>query len=75
MAPKIKTVYVCAECGAESPKWAGKCPACGCWNSLNEEVVRKETAAISAVSSKGMATAHRLHEITAESEHRYNTGI
>ena len=75
MAPKIKTVYVCAECGAESPKWAGKCPACGCWNSLNEEVVRKETAAVSAVSSKGMATAHRLHEITAESEHRYNTGI
>lgn len=75
MAPKIKIVYVCAECGAESPKWAGKCPACGCWNSLNEEVVRKETAAVSAVSSKGMATAHRLHEITAESEHRYNTGI
>lgn len=39
---KEKTVYVCSNCGQESPKWVGKCPACGAWNSYVEEVVRKE---------------------------------
>ena len=42
MATKEKTVYVCTNCGHESPKWAGKCPACGQWNTFVEEVVRKE---------------------------------
>ncbi len=32
-----KSIFVCAECGAQSPKWLGKCPACGAWNSLAEE--------------------------------------
>jgi len=75
MPPKVKTVYICSECGAESPKWVGKCPGCGSWNTLNEEVIRKETASVAAVVSRGAAKAHRLEEITAESEHRYNTGI
>ncbi len=35
---KEKTVYVCSNCGQESPKWVGKCPACGAWNSYVEEV-------------------------------------
>ena len=39
---KEKTVYVCTNCGQESPKWAGKCPSCGQWNTFVEEVVRKE---------------------------------
>ena len=36
MANKKKTVYVCAECGYESANWAGKCPACGMWNTFRE---------------------------------------
>ncbi len=40
---KEKTVYVCTNCGQDSPKWIGKCPSCGAWNSYVEEVVRKET--------------------------------
>ncbi|MGL5272129.1 MAG: DNA repair protein RadA [Phocaeicola sp.] len=39
---KEKTVYVCTHCGQDSPKWVGKCPMCGEWNSYVEEVVRKE---------------------------------
>mgnify|MGYP002111862446 CR=1 FL=1 len=35
---KIKTSYICSECGFESPKWYGKCPSCGEWNTLNEEL-------------------------------------
>ena len=46
-APRLH--YVCAECGAEAPKWQGRCPACAAWNSLSENVVRltvrKPTAA------------------------------
>ena len=41
---KEKTIYVCSHCGQESPKWVGKCPACGEWNSYVEQVVRKENA-------------------------------
>lgn len=33
---KQKTVYCCTECGNETPNWAGKCPACGAWNTLTE---------------------------------------
>lgn len=34
---KTKTIWYCTECGADTPKWEGKCPACGAWNSLVEE--------------------------------------
>lgn len=40
--PKTKTVFVCASCGADTPKWEGRCPACGQWNTLAE---KKEAAA------------------------------
>lgn len=46
---KEKTVYVCDNCGQESPKWIGKCPACGAWNSFKEFTVRKD------VSGTGLA--------------------
>ncbi|WP_321425699.1 DNA repair protein RadA [uncultured Bacteroides sp.] len=39
---KDKTVYVCSNCGQDSPKWIGKCPSCGEWNTYVEEIVRKE---------------------------------
>lgn len=45
---KIKTVYLCQSCGANSPKWIGKCPSCGNWNTYTEEIVsspgKKNTA-------------------------------
>lgn len=41
--PKTKSVYVCQNCGNDSPKWIGKCPACGEWNTYVEEIVSKET--------------------------------
>lgn len=39
---KIKTSYICSECGYETPKWFGKCPNCGEWNTLNEELPAPE---------------------------------
>lgn len=42
-AMKTKTVYFCNNCGAESPKWVGRCPACGEWNTMVEEKVQTDT--------------------------------
>ena len=42
MAQKSKTVFVCSECGFESPKWVGKCPQCDSWNTMNEEIAEIE---------------------------------
>ena len=40
---KTKTVYFCSNCGAESPKWVGRCPSCGEWNTMVEEKVSADT--------------------------------
>jgi DNA repair protein RadA/Sms len=41
---KVRTVFFCSECGAESPKWVGKCPSCAAWNTYHEEVIEKKSA-------------------------------
>ena len=41
MARTVRTTYACTECGAASPRWVGRCPTCGAWNSLVEEVVER----------------------------------
>lgn len=72
---KIKSVYICSECGYESPKWYGKCPSCGEWNTMNEEI--KDTAkAASASRSHATAYAPPVHicEIDTTDEIRYRTG-
>ena len=51
---KSRTVFFCQNCGAQSAKWIGKCPACGEWNTYVEEVIRKEEPAY-AVSGKSAA--------------------
>ncbi|MCL2056619.1 MAG: DNA repair protein RadA [Oscillospiraceae bacterium] len=48
--PKVKTMYACSECGYETPRWYGKCPDCGAWNSLNEYIKQPERA----VSAKAL---------------------
>lgn len=72
---KTKTVYVCSNCGADSPKWLGKCPNCGEWNTYVEEIVAKETPAAkrpvpSGLSERGQARPVLLRDITAEKEDR-----
>ena len=72
---KIKSVYICSECGYESPKWYGKCPSCGNWNTMNEEIVSKadtnSTIKRQAVYTKPVS----ITEISTTDEHRYVTGI
>ena len=72
---KEKTVYVCSNCGQESPKWVGKCPSCGEWNTYVEEVIRKEVVNKRPVS--GIETEKPkpivLSEIEADDEPRAGT--
>ena len=42
---KARTIFFCSNCGASTPKWLGKCPQCGEWNTFQEELIQKETAA------------------------------
>ena len=49
---KDKKVFLCNECGYDSPKWSGKCPACGAWNSFVEKSIRKESAVRMSLSDE-----------------------
>ena len=82
MVKKDKTMFVCENCGQESPKWIGKCPACGQWNTFKEIKVSSDTgtmAARSAAKSVLTASADRnrplhLRDISAKDEPRISTG-
>ena len=74
---KDKTMYVCSNCGQESAKWIGKCPACGQWNTFKEIKVadtRKQMAATSAAASAGHQLRHnkvlRLNDISSHDDPR-----
>ena len=45
---KVKKAYFCKECGYEAPKWMGRCPACGEWNTFTEEIVARESGSVPA---------------------------
>ncbi len=73
--PKIKSIYVCSECGYESPKWYGKCPGCGEWNTLNEEL---PVASVKQNLKNSMTSINQimaLNDIVGDEEERISTGI
>ena len=79
---KLKTVYVCTECGAQSSKWLGKCPHCGRWNTLVEEVIdtQPETAAkvpkrTSMAAVPGENKAAKFGDMTLPAYIRTDTGL
>jgi DNA repair protein RadA/Sms len=65
---KTKSVFFCQSCGAQSPKWIGKCPSCQEWNSYVEEVVGKSTDTKSSIRLK--ATPKTISEIEVEDRQR-----
>lgn len=71
---KGKTVFVCNECGYESPKWLGKCPACGTWNSFFEEKIIKQTGTKN-VEKKKSITPQKLNSLESKQKTRISTGI
>ena len=72
---KVKSIYVCSECGFESPKWYGKCPSCGEWNTLNEELPKTEFKGNFSASLGAVEQIMSLNDITGENDERFATGI
>lgn len=75
---KTKSAFFCQQCGYETPKWTGKCPSCGAWNSFVEEVVQRDDKAKKDVAAwddaaEDLRKAHKLSEITAQAETRMLT--
>ncbi len=76
---KIKTVFVCSECGYKSPKWAGRCTSCGAWNSFEEreEIKSQKGQAFARTTAKSPSTqlVSRLSEVEIVGDERLLTGI
>lgn len=72
---KAITQYICNECGAASPRWLGKCPACGKFNTMVEEIVKPAETAKIGVKIPTAAKAKPLSEITYEKFNRTPSGI
>lgn len=71
---KTKINYVCTQCGAIQPKWMGKCPDCGSWNTLVENVEAPLSRfASSAVPQTAKSTVQKLEQIDSSEEQRYLT--
>lgn len=72
---KIKTSYICSECGFESPKWYGKCPSCGEWNTLNEELNTQQPKSAFSNSFSAVNQVLALDDICGENDERIPTKI
>ena len=74
---KSKSLYICSECVYESAKWYGKCPGCGEWNTMNEQVVSVSAGSSKAKRNSGAYAAKvmRLNEISGDIERRISTGV
>ena len=74
--PKNSTIFVCAECGATSPRWLGRCPSCGKFNTMAEEVVKDSKPAAAARGAVYSAPrARKLSYVTFERYERTPSGI
>ena len=72
---KAKTVFTCQSCGHQSPKWLGKCPDCGQWNSFAEEKYEKATHPRAELGLGTKEAPAPIHEITTAEEGRVQSGI
>jgi DNA repair protein RadA/Sms len=87
VSPKVKTVYRCTECGADHPKWAGRCDVCGEWNTLVEETAAPKANAAAGGSARRVggsqslgaggtvAKVTRLRNVAGSEAERLRTGI
>lgn len=73
---KTKTVYFCTVCGNETPKWQGKCAACGAWNTIEEHIEKPVAAGKMRATPVGVTrTAQKLGAVSCEAEIRFYTGM
>lgn len=70
---KNQTIFVCSNCGNESPKWLGKCPACNSWNTFYEEKIVKDKATNERKATSSMVM--KLNSVETQNYHRFETGF
>ena len=77
MPSKVKTKYVCQNCGYSTPRWTGRCPDCDEWNTLVEEIINtgKRTHSKSSSLLKESADLKSISDITRSNSIRFKTGI
>ena len=73
---KLKTVYICQSCGAQSPKWTGKCSSCNSWNTFVEEIREKsgsgtDVRAFAGTGTKRQVDAQLLSEVATDLTERW----
>ncbi len=74
---KSKSVFFCTSCGNETPRWQGRCPACGAWNTIEEHIEKPSASGVKAKSSPvGQSKRpQRLNEVSSDGETRFSTGM
>jgi DNA repair protein RadA/Sms len=73
---KNRSVFVCQNCGAESPRWLGRCPSCKEWNTYHEElIVPASSRTASFIANQEKRKPELLDNIKADEHHRQKTGI
>ena len=77
--PAVKTTYLCQQCGAASPKWAGQCPGCGAWNTLVETIaaprVSRSAAPSAARAMAGLAAVTPIGAVSSAEADRLVSGM
>ena len=75
MAAKVKKAYFCKNCGFEAPKWLGRCPSCGEWNTFAEEIIAKESSSVAAsIANVPTSRPQRVSEIERTQTRRIDLG-
>ena len=75
---KAKTLFYCTECGNETPKWQGRCPACGAWNTIVErppERAAKKTAPVGSGVGVALNRPRPMAEVETTDALRFSTGV
>ena len=73
---KAKTVFYCTNCGNETPRWQGKCPACGAWNTIEEHIEKSVPVGRAKSAPVGQSRKpQRISEVTSGGELRFSTGM
>ncbi len=73
---KAKTVFYCTDCGNETPRWAGRCPACGSWNTLVEQPAEPKSKSVrTSASTVPARTPRQLSALDSGEELRFTTGL
>ncbi|WP_207730535.1 DNA repair protein RadA [Clostridium perfringens] len=72
---KVRSIYVCQNCGYETPKWMGKCPECNNWNTLVEEIRDAKSNQSSPKVERQIGELKKIKEIKSGEKERYDTGI